>query len=168
MSKPIIFISAPLTTSDKVLWHKRIHDADDIALRCMLKGWTPVCPHKLFEGYENVDALSYQDFLDSCLDLIERCHALCLGTGWQNSMGSRKEYNCAKNNGLPIYNVDTVPDAKDFKFSSVDYVIYDIFARRKKGVQSYGKQLYPRECLQDVKEELQDALIYFTASTFQK
>lgn len=163
MSKPLIFISAPLTTPDRQLWRKRILDADDIALKCMLKGWTPICPHKLFEGYEDVDALSYQDFIDSCFDLIERCHALCLGNEWYKSEGSRKERDYARNNGLPIYNVDTVPEAKDFKYSAVDYIIYDIFERRRKGMQSYKQQLYPRRCMQDVKEELQDCLIYLTA-----
>lgn len=47
------------------------------------------------------DGLTYEEYLEKSLDLLEECDAICLLEGWEESKGALMEYGYAKSRGLP-------------------------------------------------------------------
>lgn len=102
MSKPLVYVSGPLTTGEQ--W-KNCSVASEIGLRIYRMGGIPVVPHLwsltevqgLASGYN----MGYEDWMEIDLETLSRCHAVFRFGG--ESAGADREVEHAKRIGIPIF-----------------------------------------------------------------
>ncbi|MCK9596450.1 DUF4406 domain-containing protein [Candidatus Pacearchaeota archaeon] len=71
--------------------------ANAAAQRLSTKGFIPLCTHNLFAHWDDTcKKLSDNDFLAMTMELAKLCDALYLLNGWEDSEGSKKEYEYFK------------------------------------------------------------------------
>ncbi len=91
-----------------------IKRAEAAAVELWRRGWAVICPHKNtahFEQYENVDSISAGAWLQGDLTMLQRCNAMFLLKGWENSDGSVEEFRHAIKWDIPVfYQSDDYPE----------------------------------------------------------
>jgi len=103
MSVKLIYIAGPYRAADRQAIARNITAAREIAVHAAGEGWFPVCPHLNTAHME--EELDYPDeyWLAGTMALMERCAAVVLVPGWQNSAGTLAEVARAKQLGIPVF-----------------------------------------------------------------
>lgn len=108
----VIYVAGPYTADSHYKIQANIATAAETAVKCWKKGWAVVCPHLNTTNFQTYydDKFDWHTIMDGDLELLRRCDAIVMITGWENSKGSRVEHEFAKDLGLPIfYGHDAVP-----------------------------------------------------------
>jgi len=113
----LIYIAGPYRGPDRVAITSNIANARAVAVQAAAMGWFPVCPH-LNTAHMEDDLPCYPDdfWLAGTMLLMEKCAAVVLVTGWQNSTGTLAEIARAKQLGIPVFtNHKFLPEADEFR-----------------------------------------------------
>ncbi len=99
----LIYIAGPYRGPDRASIARNIANAREIAVHAAREGWFPVCPHLNTAHME--EDLDYPDdyWLAGTMLLMEKCAAVVLVPGWQNSNGTLAEVARAKQLGIPVF-----------------------------------------------------------------
>ena len=99
----LIYIAGPF--SGKTAWAVacNVHRAEYLAAQVIERncGWFPIVPHSLgarFDGHG-----TYEYWLEGTLDLLRKCDAVLMVSGWERSKGATGEKLEAERLGLPVY-----------------------------------------------------------------
>ena len=87
-----------------------IQKAREIAIKLWEMGYAVVCPHLNSAHMERDCKAKYEDFLAGDFEIIERCNAVIMIPGWQNSNGACKEKLHAEKMGIPVYEYPDLPE----------------------------------------------------------
>lgn len=103
MSRKTIYISGPITNDPDYMNHF-IKAETDIYLE-VAKGnmeFTSVINPAKVNANLPLD-FSHMDYMHICFAMLDKCQAIYMLKGWENSKGAQQEYIYAKNLGLEIY-----------------------------------------------------------------
>ena len=108
----LIYVAGKYTTGsdiDSAAINRNIEHAELASVRLMGLGHNVFTPHKNFayyEKYENEDdpdnPFGWQFWMDRCMDMLQRCDAIYMLKGWEDSTGATQEHKYAKELGLEI------------------------------------------------------------------
>lgn len=85
----VIYVAGPFRAANQWEQEQNIRVAEAISLAIWRRGAVALCPHlntRFFSG-----TLPDKVWLDGDLELLERCDAIFLCSGWQDSVGARAE-----------------------------------------------------------------------------
>jgi hypothetical protein len=102
-----VYVAGPFRGSSPGEVEQNIRRAERAAFEVAKAGAVPVCPHSMYRFFDRT--LSDAFWLSATIELLDRCDALYLSTGWKKSKGSLGEVERAKLLKLPIFDpaVDT-------------------------------------------------------------
>lgn len=120
MPMHLIYIAGPYRGPDRAAITCNIANARAIAIQAAAQGWFPVCPHLNTAHME--EQLDHPDdfWLAGTMLLMEKCAAVVLVPGWQNSTGTLAEVARAKQLGIPVFtNHKFLPAADEFRAPAI-------------------------------------------------
>ena len=105
--KKLVYVSGPLTNGGKRSKIGQViclFRAIRTGIRLMSKGYDIVIPHLtlLVDFVSPRNKITYNDWLEQSINILERCDAICMMENWETSKGARKEYVKAKYLNLEI------------------------------------------------------------------
>lgn len=77
--------------------------ARQYAVELWKAGFTVICPHLNTAHFERFCDLQDNDFIEGDIVLLQRCDAIFMIPGWEESIGAKMEYEVAKSQFLPIF-----------------------------------------------------------------
>jgi len=103
MRDTIIYTAGPLRGfGDDWKQRENIDKATRVARELWRRGYTVICPHLNNLNFDGPD-LVCDDFMAGDFVIIERCDALVVLPGWEDSAGTRMEIEFAQNMGILVY-----------------------------------------------------------------
>ena len=98
----IIYVAGPVTSPDGILneQYENIHKARQVAVELWKEGYTVFCPHMNSMFMDGI--IPHDDWYKRDLVILERCDAVVLCEGWQDSRGSKIERARAEELGIPV------------------------------------------------------------------
>lgn len=96
----LVYVAGPYTQCNGRTIEQHIDDAADLAYQVWQAGMTAICPHKNTQGF---DDLGPDRFHMGDLDILERCDAVIMVDGWENSFGAKMERIVASWLGIPVF-----------------------------------------------------------------
>lgn len=113
---PLIYVAGPYRAATRDDIARNIYAARVVGIRAAALGWFPVIPHANTAHMElDLPGLGDDFWLAGTLEMMERCDAVVLVPGWQNSAGTRGEIIRAEELGIPIFRtLDALPSASVF------------------------------------------------------
>lgn len=137
--KPLCYVFGPYNAPTAEGIMSNVASATTMAKALMLKGYRVYVPHSMTMGWTADDD---DDFLKMHMAMIPLCHCAFGLQGWEDSRGSRLEYDYLKRNGIPMFfSTSDMPDAEKFEYDIPSLEVEDILERRRFGVQHYGQPL---------------------------
>lgn len=114
--QPLIYVAGPYRAATRDAIAQNIDAARVIGISAAALGWFPVIPHANTAHMElDLPGLGDDFWLAGTLEMMERCDAVVLVPGWQNSAGTRGEIIRAEELGIPIFRaLDALPSASVF------------------------------------------------------
>lgn len=114
--QPLIYVAGPYRAATRDDIARNIDAARVVGISAAALGWFPVIPHANTAHMElDLPGLGDAFWLAGTLEMMERCDAVVLVPGWQNSAGTRGEIIRAEELGIPIFRtLDTLPSASVF------------------------------------------------------
>lgn len=103
----LIYIAGPYRAPTRWQEEQNVRVAEAIGYKVARLGAYPVIPHSNTRPYF-ADAQPGEFWLDGTLELLRRCDAVLLITGWENSEGARGERHEAQSRGTPVF--DGLPE----------------------------------------------------------
>jgi hypothetical protein len=100
----VVYIAGPFRANTQWKIEDNVRHAERVSLNLWQAGDVPVCPHTMTRNFQG--ECSDEVFLDGCLEMMTRCDEILLLKGWSNSAGSVKEYELAKELGMPVRRED--------------------------------------------------------------
>lgn len=97
----VIYIAGPFRASTAWRIAENIRSAERVGYQVAECGCMPLIPHANTAHFHG--EFDDQFWLDGTLELMKRCDAVMLITGWDESSGARKEKEVAEQVGLPIF-----------------------------------------------------------------
>lgn len=97
----VVYIIGPYRAQTIRGIEKNIIRAAELAEKYWKKGFMAFCPHKNSGMFDGV--VPDEVFLEGGLELLRRCDAAAVLSGWEDSEGSIAEINLAQEIGIPIY-----------------------------------------------------------------
>ena len=79
---------------------QNVRNAEDASLRLWKQGYAVICPHTMTQHFQ--DECPDRVWLEGCLEILRRCDVIYLVKGWQESEGSKEEYQLAQQLGLEV------------------------------------------------------------------
>ena len=105
--RKLIYIAGPYTAEDIYQLRRNILQAERTGREVFQRGYIPVIPHSLGDAMEtgkHFEHFQHQDWMQKlCLPLLSRCDGILMMQGWQQSKGSRMEFEFAQNNNMPVF-----------------------------------------------------------------
>ncbi len=98
---PLVYIAGPYRHRHAWGREQNIRAAERMGLKLANAGAVPVIPHTMYRHYDGTIEDAY--WLDATMQILERCDAVVLCTGWRDSEGSRAEAKRAAELGIPVY-----------------------------------------------------------------
>jgi hypothetical protein len=113
---PLIYVAGPYRAATRDDIARNIDAARVVGISAAALGWFPVIPHANTAHMElDLPGLGDDFWLAGTLEMMERCDAVVLVPGWQNSAGTRGEIIRAEELGIPIFRtLDALPSASVF------------------------------------------------------
>lgn len=112
----LIYTAGPYTGKTYSEVDDNIKKAENVSIQLWKKGWAVICPHLNtchFEIYEGVAGIDYHTWIKGDLLMLEKCDAIIMCQGWENSKGSIGELELAKKLGIEIfYEKNGIPELK--------------------------------------------------------
>ncbi len=100
----LIYIAGPYRAPDRAAIARNIAAARAEAVFAASRGWFPVCPHLNTAHMEDdLPHLGDDYWLRGTMRIMERCHAVLLVPGWQNSAGTLAEVSRARFISIPVF-----------------------------------------------------------------
>lgn len=102
----LIYVAGPYSapTHDEIA--ANIARAEEAGKKLIQSGMIPVIPHRITGHWEEdptFEHWSHQDWMDRfCIPLLNRCDAVLMLPGWENSKGTLMELEQARAIGKPI------------------------------------------------------------------
>jgi hypothetical protein len=98
----------------KTAWdvEQNIRRAEDVAFNVACLGAMPLCPHtntRFFDG-----TLTAEFWLSGTMELMKRCDAVFLVSGYEDSEGSKEEVVKALELNMPVFYPDQYLDLENF------------------------------------------------------
>lgn len=90
---------------------ENIEQAHAIAAELWEKGYIVICPHKNTENFEAMTTLDHDEFVRRDLQIVERCDAMVMLPGWDQSGGAMVERGHANHLGIPVWEYPELPPA---------------------------------------------------------
>lgn len=114
--QPLIYVAGPYRAATRDDIARNIDAARAVGISAAALGWFPVIPHANTAHMEiDLPGLGDDFWLAGTLEMMERCDAVVLVPGWQNSAGTRGEIIRAEELGIPIFRtLDALPSASVF------------------------------------------------------
>lgn len=114
--QPLIYVAGPYRAATRDDIARNIDAARVVGISAAALGWFPVIPHANTAHMElDLPGLGDEFWLAGTLEMMERCDAVVLVPGWQNSAGTRGEIIRAEELGIPIFHtLDALPSASVF------------------------------------------------------
>lgn len=100
--KPIIYVSGKYGGDIAT----NIKAAEAVTVQLMRNGFDVFCPHKNTAGFEQYTDLTYDRFIEMDLNILERCDAIYMMQGWEDSNGAKIEKEYAEEIDLPVILAD--------------------------------------------------------------
>jgi hypothetical protein len=97
----LIYVAGPYGDALRCNRKINIARAEFVGVALCHLGFTPIIPHKLFEGWEAY-GWAPRDFYAMDLHILNRCQAICMVVGWQLSKGSQIEFKYAEDQQIPV------------------------------------------------------------------
>ena len=99
---PLIYVAGPYRAATRDDIARNIDAARVVGISAAALGWFPVIPHANTAHMElDLPGLGDDFWLAGTLEMMERCDAVVLVPGWQNSAGTRGEIIRAEELGIP-------------------------------------------------------------------
>lgn len=100
MSRPLVYIAGPYRGVKEAAVFENIVRAREAAVQLWRMGFVPICPHlnSMLMGGSSSD----ETFLLGDLDILQRCDAVLLIAGWNESAGGLAERDFAAGVGIPL------------------------------------------------------------------
>ncbi|SRR6266705_1397177 len=101
MSIPVVYVAGPFRAANSWEVEQNIRRAETLALEVWRLGAAAICPHANTRFYQGAapDAV----WLDGDLEILRRCDAVLLVTGWRTSSGTHAEIAEAFDCGIPVF-----------------------------------------------------------------
>ncbi len=81
-----------------------IEAARKVAQIAVRRGWFPVIPHANTAGFETLcPDVPYEFWIEGTKELLRRCDAMAMVSGWEDSKGATGEVDEAVDLHIPIY-----------------------------------------------------------------
>lgn len=114
--QPLIYVAGPYRAATRDAIARNIDAARSIGISAAAIGWFPVIPHANTAHMElDLPDLGDDFWLRGTMEMMERCDAVVLVPGWENSAGTRGEIIRAEELGIPIFrSLDALPSASVF------------------------------------------------------
>jgi nucleoside 2-deoxyribosyltransferase len=106
----IAFISGPYRAPSKRGVYRNIRKAAEVAALVAKLGYAVFCPHTNSHLVEFVGGLGDEYWLEADLKILPRCDLVVLVEGWTSSSGSIVEIVAAVTQGIPVYELDQLPE----------------------------------------------------------
>lgn len=101
---PVIYVAGAYRAPTREGVELNIQAARSVGLLCCRKGWSPIIPHSNTGHLDAIDPRIGDEFwLASTLELMRRCDAVVLVSGWAHSAGTRAEIEEAMRLGIPVF-----------------------------------------------------------------
>lgn len=113
----LIYVSSPYTNPDDMIKLHNVEQSMRAGHAVLAKGHYPVLPllshwFELFCKRDGLAPLTYDNYIEWDLALLDPCHAMVLLPGWESSKGCTIEHNYFITLGRPIYHgLDAIPEA---------------------------------------------------------
>lgn len=99
--KELLYIAGPYSSGSKDGVLRNIRTAEVVALCLWQHGYPTICPHKNTAGFEGL--APYHMFIEGDLKIVERCDAVVMLAGWEESPGATVEHDHAIKEGKQVY-----------------------------------------------------------------
>lgn len=97
----LVYVAGPYRASTEWEVEVNIRRAEAVALEIWKSGAACICPHKNTERFGG--AADDETWLAGDREIVKRCDALVCVSGWQGSVGARREVEVARAYGLSVY-----------------------------------------------------------------
>jgi len=113
---PVVYVAGPYRAKSRAGVELNIQSARQTGLHCCFKGWSPIIPHANTGGLDEIEPGVGDEFwLQATLELMRRCDAVVLCTGYTRSCGTVAEMIEARHLGIPVYtSLEELPTAKQW------------------------------------------------------
>lgn len=98
---PVVYIAGPYRGPTAWVVAEHVRKAERVALRVAKMGAMPLCPHSMCAHYNGT--LTDQFWLAGTSELLRRCDAILMISGWMDSHGSLAELALARKVGIPFF-----------------------------------------------------------------
>jgi len=106
----IIYTAGPYRAPTPQDVDQNILTARGVAVKVWERGHYAICPHLNTNQFERLCDVPDSQWLKGDLVMLERCDAILMVPGWEDSAGSRHELEHAKAHGLQVfYNLTEIP-----------------------------------------------------------
>lgn len=114
--QPLIYVAGPYRAATREAIASNIEAARLVGISAAERGWFPVIPHANTAHMElDLPELGDDFWLRGTMEMMERCDAVVLVPGWENSAGTKGEMARADARRIPIFRtLDTLPSARAF------------------------------------------------------
>lgn len=114
--QPLIYVAGPYRAATREAIASNIEAARLVGISAAELGWFPVIPHANTAHMElDLPDLGDDFWLRGTMEMMERCDAVMLVPGWENSAGTKGEMARADALRIPIFRtLETLPSARAF------------------------------------------------------
>lgn len=96
-----VYVAGPMTAEDHWLWELNCRRAEGVSLSVMRSGLAPHCPHSQSRYWR--DVVDYKTALAADKAHLAAAHVMLVGSGWQDSKGTKEEIEFCKKYGIPYF-----------------------------------------------------------------
>lgn len=109
----ICYIAGPYSHPTQEGVQANIDAAEKVGKSVLRMGKVPLIPHKITSFWDEDAQFAYMSHSDwmhkVCIPLLDKCDAIVMVPGWQDSPGSVMEHQHASNRGIPIWYHEETP-----------------------------------------------------------
>ena len=97
----LVYIAGPYRAPTEWQLVQHIRAAEALAIEVWKLGAVAICPHLNTMFMDGID-IDRDTFINGDLEILRRCDAIFMLSGWDKSEGARKEWELAKELDMPV------------------------------------------------------------------